>query len=103
MQGVNTELFEVIGNPLSSIEQPYLLILSTLHKFDSRYPEECVAIAVNVSDEDIILNKGMTICFVQDTDLTTGTPHPQDMDTVNMVHKEDMVDTKKYKGILHKK
>ena len=58
---VNTELFEVIGNPLLSIEQPYLLILSMLYTFDSRYPEQCVAIAINVSDEDIILNKSMTM------------------------------------------
>ena len=58
---VSTELFEVIGHPLSSIEQPYLLILSMLHKFDSRYPEQCVAVVVNVSNEDIILNKGMAM------------------------------------------
>ena len=31
-KGVNTELFEVTENPLLSIEQPYLLILCTLHK-----------------------------------------------------------------------
>ena len=62
-KGVNTEVFEVIGNPLMSIEQPYLLILCTLHKFDTRYSEKFVAIAVNVSAGDIILNKGMTLCF----------------------------------------
>ena len=78
---------------MSSIEQPYLLILSMLHKCDSRYPEWCVAIAVNISDEDIILNKGMTLCFIQEIDLTTETPHAQDMDTVNAVNKEYMVDT----------
>ena len=59
-KGVNTELFKVIGNPL------HLLILCMLHKFDTRYPEQCVA--GNVSDEDVILNKGMTLCFVQETD-----------------------------------
>ena len=74
-KGVNTDLFEIIGNPLLSIEQPYILILHTLHKFDTRYSEQCVVIAVNVSDEDIILNKGMTLCFVQETDLTMKTPH----------------------------
>ena len=94
-KGVNTELFEVIVNPLSSIEQLYLLILNTLHKFDSRYPEQSVMIAVNVSDEDIILNKGMTLYFVQETDLTTETSHAQDTDTVNTVNKEDMIDTKR--------
>ena len=52
-------------------------------------------IAVIVSDEDVIINKGMTLCFVQVTDFTMKTPHTKDMDTVNMVHKEDMVDTKR--------
>ena len=28
-----------------------------LHKFDTRYPELCVVIDVNVSDEDVILTK----------------------------------------------
>ena len=62
-KNVNTELFKVIGNPLSSIEQPYLLILHTLHRFDTRYPKQCVAIVVNIGDEDITLNKGMTLIF----------------------------------------
>ena len=53
----------------------------------------CCKTAVNVSDEDIILKKGMTLCFVQETDLTMKTPHAKDMDIVNMVHNEDMVDT----------
>ena len=92
---VNTELFEVIGNPLSNIEEPYLLILCTLHKFDTRYPEQCVAIAVNISDEDIILNKGMILCFVQETDLTMRTLHVKDMDTVNVMNSEDIVGTKR--------
>ena len=65
-RGVNTELFEVIGNPLMSIEQPYLLILCMLHKFDTRYPEQCVVLAVNVSDEEIILNKGVTMFCTRD-------------------------------------
>ena len=94
-KSVNTELFEVIGNPLSSIEHPYLLILNVLHRLDSRYPEQCVVIAVNVSDEDIILNKDMTLCFVQETDLTMEILHAQDTDTVNMVNKEDKVDIKR--------
>ena len=67
-KNVNTDLFKAIGNPLLNMEQPYLLILHTLHKFDTRYPEQCVAIALNVGDKDIFLNKGMTLCFVQETD-----------------------------------
>ena len=67
-----------------------------LHKFDSRYPEQCVVIAVTISDRDIILNKGMTLCFVQKPDLTVDIPHAQDMDTVNMINREEeMVDTKR--------
>ena len=91
---MNTELFEVTGNPLSSLEQPYLLILYTLHQFDTRYPEQCVVIGVNVGDEDIILNKGMTLCFVQETDLTTKIPHIKEISTVNMMNNEDMEDNK---------
>ena len=84
-KNINTELLKVIGNPLSSIEQPYLLILHTLHNFETRYPEQHVAIAVNIGDEDIILNKGMTLCFVQETDLTTKIPDIKEIDTVNLV------------------
>ena len=94
-KNVNTELFEVIGNPLSSIEQPYLLILHTLQTFDTRYPEHCVAIAVNVFHENVILIKGMTLYFVQETDLITTIPHIKEMDTVNIEEDEDMKDTKR--------
>ena len=62
-KNVNAELFKVIGNPFTYIEQPYLLILHTLHRFDTRYPEQCIAIAVNVGDGDIILNTGRTLCL----------------------------------------
>ena len=37
----------------------------------------------------------MTLCFVQETDLTMKTPHVKEMDTVNMVNNEDMIGTKK--------
>ena len=66
-----------------------------LHQSDSRYPEQCIAIAVYVSDEDIILNKGMTLCFVQETDLTMEIPYAQGMDTVNMKNNEEKVETKR--------
>ena len=72
----NTNLFEVIGNPLLSIEQ------HILHRFGTRYPEQCVAIAVNVGDEDIILNKGITLCVVQETALIMKPAHIKEMDTV---------------------
>ena len=88
-KSVNTDLFEGIGNPLSCIEHPYLLFLNMLHKFGSRYPKQCVAIAVNVSDKDIISNKGMTLCFVQETDLTVDIPQAQDTNTVNTINNEE--------------
>ena len=94
-KNVNTELFTVIGNQLSSIEQPYVLIFHTLHKFDTRYPKQWVAIAVIVGNEDIILNKGMALCFVQETDLITKTTQIKEVDTVNTVDNEDMKDTKR--------
>ena len=92
-KNVNTKLFKVIGNPLIHVEQSYLLILHILHRFDTRYPEQCIVIVVNVGDEDIILNKGITLCFIQETDLTTKNPHIKEIDTVNMVEDEDMNDT----------
>ena len=67
-----------------------MLILHTLHTFDTRYPEQCIALAINVGDEDIILNKGMTLYFVVETDLITKTPHTKEMDTVNIVKYENM-------------
>ena len=73
-KNVNTKLFKIIGNPLSSIEQPYLLILHTLYIFDTRYP---------------------ILCFVQETDLTTKIPHIKKMGIVNIVEDEDMKDTKR--------
>ena len=45
---------------------------------------------VNVSNEDIILNKGMTLCFVWETDVIRKTPHTKEMDMVNIVNNEDM-------------
>ena len=55
-KNVNGKLFGIIGNRLSGIEQLCLLILHTLYKFNTRYPEQCTAIVVNVGDADIILN-----------------------------------------------
>ena len=94
-KNVSANLFEVIRNPLLSVEQPYLLILHTLHTFDTRYPEQCIALVVNVGNEDIILNKGMTLCFVWETDLIMKTPHTKEMDTVKLVEDENMKNIKR--------
>ena len=37
----------------------------------------------------------MTLCFVQEIDLTMKTPWVKDIDTVNMVNNEDMVSIKR--------
>ena len=86
----SANLFEIIRNPLLSVEQPYLLILHILHTLHTRYPEQCIVLVVNVGNEDIILNKGMTLCFVWDTDLIMKTPHTKEMDTVNIVKDKNM-------------
>ena len=96
-KNVNTKLFEIIGNPLSGVEHPYLLILHALHTFDTRYPEQYVALAVNVGEENITLNKGMTLCFVQETDLTVKTLHMKEMDIVNIVEDKDIKSIKREK------
>ena len=70
-----------------------MLILHTLHIFDTRYPEQCVALVVNVGEEDITLNKVMTM-FLGETDLIMKTPYIKEMDIVNIVEDEDMKDIK---------
>ena len=37
----------------------------------------------------------MTLCFVQEIDLTTKTPHAKDMDTLYMVNRGGTADTKR--------
>ena len=56
-----------------------------LHKFDTRYPEQCVAIAVNVSD-CMLCTRGRFNCK---------NSYAKDMDIVDTVHNGDMVDTKR--------
>ena len=90
----SANLFEVIRTPLLSVEQPYLLILHRLHTFDTRYPEQCIALAINVGNEDIILNKGMTM-FCEGDRFNYKTPHTKEMVTVNIVKDKDMKDIKR--------
>ena len=37
----------------------------------------------------------MTLCFVQETDLTMKTPHIKEMDIINIVEDQDKKDIKK--------
>ena len=64
------ELIEVIENPLPYIEQPYLCVLDTLHRFYDRHQNKCITLTVNVSDEELIINKGIIICFTHAADVT---------------------------------
>ena len=67
---ISTELIEVIENSLLYIEQPYLCVLDTLHRFYDRYQNKCIMLVANVSDEELRINKGITICFACAADVT---------------------------------
>ena len=67
---ITTELNGVIGNPLLYIEQSGLCILDTLHKFYNRGQNKCIMLAANISDEELRINKGITICFTHVADVT---------------------------------
>ena len=67
---ITTELIEVIENPLLYIECPYMCVLEILHRFYDRCQNKCITLAVNVSDEESRINKGITICFTCTADVT---------------------------------
>ena len=58
---ITTELIEVIENPLLYVEQPWLCILDTLHKFYDRGQNKCIMLAANISDEELRINKGIIV------------------------------------------
>ena len=60
---ITTGLIEVIENP-------YLCIIDTLHRFCDRHQSKCIMLAVNISDEELRINKGITICFTHVADVT---------------------------------
>ena len=49
---ITTGLIEVIENQLVYIEQPYLCVIDTLHRFYDRHQSKHITLAVNVSDEN---------------------------------------------------
>ena len=65
-----TELTEVIENPLLYIEQSYLCVLDTLHRFYDRSQNKCIMLAANISYEELKINKGMPICFMHAAEVT---------------------------------
>ena len=78
---ITTELVEVIENSLLYIKQPYLCVIDTLHRFYDRHQSKCITLAVNVSDEELRINKRITICFSHVADVTE-IPHNTEL-TVN--------------------
>ena len=67
---ITTELIEVIENPLLYSEQPSFSVIDTLHRFYDRYQKKCITLTANVSDEELRINKGITICFTHAVDAT---------------------------------
>ena len=67
---ITTELIEVIENPLLYIKQPYLCVPDTLHRFYDGYQSKCIMLAVNVSDDELRISKGIAICFMHAADRT---------------------------------
>ena len=67
---VTTGLIEMIENPLLYIKQPYLCVVDTLHRFYDRHQSKCITLAVNISDEELRINTGITICFICVADVT---------------------------------
>ena len=63
---ITTELIEVIKSPLLYIEQPCLCILDTLHKFYDRGQNKCIALAANISDEELRIPQNSLFMFHKD-------------------------------------
>ena len=60
-QSMQIGLIEVIENPLLYIKQPYLCVIGTLHRFHDRHQGKSITLAVNVSDEELGINQGITM------------------------------------------
>ena len=78
----------MIENPLLYTEQPCLCILDTLHKFYNRGQTKCITLAANISDKELRINKGTTICFVQVADVTEIHHDAKLMESINEVDIE---------------
>ena len=64
------DLIEVVENTLLYINQPYLCVIDTLHRFYDMYQNKCITLAANVSVEELRINKGITRCFMCMADVT---------------------------------
>ena len=88
---ITTGIIEVIENPLLYIKQPYLCFIDTLHRFYDRHQSKCITLAVNVSDSELRVNKGITLCFTCVADVTEihhGTELTESVNEINDVGAE---------------
>ena len=77
---------EVIENPLMYIEQPCLCILDTMHKFHYEDQNKCIAMSANISDEELTINKGITICFMHVANVTEVHYNAESIELINEVN-----------------
>ena len=87
---ITAELIEVIQNPLLCIEQSCLCILDTLHKFYNKDQNKCIMFAVNISDEELRIYKGITICFACVADVTEVHHNAEPIELINEVNDIDI-------------
>ena len=83
---ITTGLIEVIEKPLLYIEQPYLCGIDTLHRFYDRLQSKCIMLAVNVSDEELRIIKGITICFTCVADVTEIHHNTEPAESINEIN-----------------
>ena len=47
-----------------------MCVIDSLHRFYDRHQSKCITLSVNVSDEELRINKGIIICFIHVVDVT---------------------------------
>ena len=63
-----------------------MYVIDTLHRFYERLQSKCITLAVNVCDEKLRVNKGVTICFAHMTDVTEIHHGTELMESVNKIN-----------------
>ena len=87
---ITTELIDLIENPLLYIKQPYLCVIDTSYRFYDKHQSKCITLVVNVSDEELRKNQGITICFVYVADVTEIHHGTEPMESMNEINKANM-------------
>ena len=80
----------MIENPLLYIEQPCLCILDTLHKFYNKDQGKCITLTANISDDELRINKRITICFTCVADVTEICDDAKLTESINEVNDIDI-------------